>query len=189
MKTVGTWVVVFVVLLGFAILVDHGATHLGVPDFIWLALNLTLFMWLLARYVGGPMVAFLDTRKEGIAAELKQAQQKLDQAEELRAEVMRRLDEVEHEVTALRERAEREGQAEAEQIRDKAQADEARFLKRVESEISRRHVETRHALAQETAALTAQIAREILEREMTDEDRRRVLDRSLVAMRAVHEKE
>jgi len=189
MKTFGPWLAVFVVLLGFAVLVDHGKTHLGVPDFFWLALNLTVFMWLLARYVGKPMVAFLDTRKDGIAAELEQAQEKLEKAESLRSEVLARLDEVENEVTTLKERAERAGQAETEQIRQQAAEDEARFLNRVDSEISRRQAETRNALAEETAALTAQIAREILSREMTDDDRRRVLDRSLSAMRAVHEKE
>ena len=56
------------------------------------------------------------------------------------------------------------------------------FLKRVEDEIKLRQAETRHALAEDTVTLTAQIARELLEREMTDDDRRRYFERSLEAM-------
>ena len=49
-------------------------------------------------------------------------------------------------------------------------------------EITRREAETRTQLAQDTADLTAQLARELLQREMTDEDRRRVLATSLDAL-------
>ena len=98
---------------------------------------------------------------------------------------MRRLAEVEREVAELNERAEREGRAEAERIAEQAEAEAARFLRRVDEEITRRQAEARTMLAQETAALIAELAREILGREVQDADRARVLERSLKAMRSL----
>ena len=55
--------------------------------------------------------------------------------------------------------------------------------------MSRREAETRQRLAQDTADLTAQLARELLEKEMTDEDRRHVFERSLEAMTTIRGEE
>ena len=189
MRSLLSWGVVWICALGFALLVDKGVTHFSVPDYIWLSVNLTLFLYLLQRYVGRPMAAFLTTRGEGVAQELQNAQKQLAEAEKMREDVAGRLDEVEAEMRELKERAEREGEAEAARIAEQAREEEERFLRRVEEEISRREVETRTRLAEDTAELTAQLARELLQREMTDEDRRRVLDRSLAAMNVLRAKE
>ena len=184
-----SWGVVWICALGFALLVDKGATHFSVPDYIWLSVNLTLFLYLLQRYVGRPVAAFLDTRGEGIAQELQNAKEQLAGAEKMREEVARRLDELEGEMRELKERAEREGEAEAAKIAEQAREEEERFLRRVEEELSRREAETKTRLAEDTAELTARLARELLQQEMTDEDRRRVLDRSLAAMGILGTKE
>jgi F-type H+-transporting ATPase subunit b len=189
MKTVFGWVVVYVVALVFAILVDEGVKHVGVPDYIWLSLNLTLFLYILQRFVGRPMGAFLETRREGIAEELQNARRQLEEADRLQAEVSKRLADLEGEIAAMKERAATDGEAEVAKISEQTKIEEERFLRRVDEEISRREAETRTRLAQDTADLTAQLARELLENEMTDEDRRRVLERSLEAMTTIRGKE
>ncbi len=155
----------------------------------WLPLNLGLFVLVLGYFIGKPMARFLESRRQGIADELTQARDKLAEAEELRAQVLKRLDEVEQEVAQLRARAEREGQAEAARIDESAVAEEERFLKRVDEEIARRQAETRDTLAREAAALTAQLTRELLTAEITSDDRHNVLDRSLAAMRELQHKD
>jgi F-type H+-transporting ATPase subunit b len=189
MRTIVGWVVVYIVALVFAVLVDEGVKHIGVPDYIWLSLNLTVFLYILQRFVGRPMAAFLETRREGIAEELQNARRQLEEADRLQAEVSKRLADVENEVAELKDRAVSDGEAEAAKIAEQTKADEERFLKRIDEEVSRREAETRARLAQDTADLTAQLARELLEQEMTDEDRRRVLERSLEAMTTLKGKE
>lgn len=189
MKTLLGWAVVYIVALGFALLVDHGVKHLGIPDYIWLSLNLTLFLYVLHRFVGRPMAAFLETRREGIAEELANARRQLEEADRLQADVSKRLADLENEVAELKDKAVADGQTEAATIADQAAVEEQRFLKRVDEEIARREAETRARLAQDTADLTAQLARDLLEREMTDEDRRRVFERSLDAMTSLGNKE
>jgi len=184
-KSLGAWVVVFVVLLGMAYGVDHGEVKLGIPVFVWLALNLTVFLFLLARFIGRPLAAFLEARKDGIAGDLKQAKERLVEAETLKAEVLDRLSKVEAEVSEIHQRSETLGQEEAERIAIEGQKEAERLLQRVSEEISQRETETREVLAKETAELTAGLARDLLQKSMTDADRKRVMDRSVEALRPV----
>ena len=189
MKTALGWVVVYIVALAFALLVDEGVTHLGVPDYVWLSLNLTAFLYILQRFIGRPMGAFLETRREGIAEELQNARRQLEEADRLQAEVSKRLGDLEREVEDLKQRAVADGAAEANTIREQTRAEEERFLRRVDEEMARREAETRATLARDAAALTAELARDLLEKEMTEEDRRRVFERSLDAMTTLEGKE
>ena len=189
MKTALGWTVVYLVALVFAILVDEGVKHIGIPDYIWLSLNLTVFLYILQRFVGRPMAAFLESRREGIAEELQNARRQLEEADRLQAEVSKRLADLEQEVATLKDRAVADGEAEAANIREQTAVQEGRFLRRVDEEMARREAETRARLAQDTATRTAELARDLLEKEMTDEDRRRVFERSLGAMTALDGKE
>jgi F-type H+-transporting ATPase subunit b len=160
----------------------EGGSHLGIPDPVWMTLNLAAFLYFLYRFVGRPMGAFLQTRRADIARELREAQDKLREAETLRAQVVERLDAVEKEVVEIRARAEREGAAEAVRIAESARVEAERFVTRVQGEIERRGAETRQLLAAEAAELTANIARDLLQHELTEADRARLLDRSVEAL-------
>lgn len=188
MKTTVTWAIVFLVLLPLAWLVNPDETKLGIPVFVWLPINLTVFLYMLARFVGKPMGDFLQARQESIAADLERAKEKLAKAEELKSEVLARLDSVENEVAAIRERAEELARAEAEKIAEQSVREEERFLRRVDEEIAHRFAQTRQALAKETAELTAKLAKDVLVAGMTDADRSRVMSRSVAALRAIGEK-
>jgi F-type H+-transporting ATPase subunit b len=186
-KSLGTWALVFVCALIFAFLVDLGGNKFGVPDSVLpflFAANLTLFLWLLARYVGKPISSFLDARASGITRELEEAREKLTEAESLHVQVQQRLDDLGAEVAAMKERAERDGAAEAQQIADSTITEQERFLQRVQDEISRRTAEARANLSKETAELTAKLTKDLLKQELTEDDRRRILDRSLSAMKS-----
>jgi F-type H+-transporting ATPase subunit b len=191
-KSLAIWGLVFVCALVFTFFVDLGGNFFGIPESVLpvlFAANLTLFLWLLARFVGRPIASFLEARRAGIADELEQARTKLAEASALRDEVQKRLAEVEREVAEMRERAEREGEAEVAQITAQTETDRERFLRRVEEEIGRRTAEARDRLARDTADLTARLTKELLRGEITGDDRRRLLDESVAAMRSTAAKE
>jgi F-type H+-transporting ATPase subunit b len=186
-KRLGAWALIFLCALVFALIVPLGGNFFGLPDAVLpplFAANLTLFLWLLARFVGRPMASFLEARGEGIADELAQARRRLAEAESLRDEVRRRLDEVEREVEAMKARADRDGAAEAQEIAAQTAREEQRFLERVDEEIRRRTTEARTTLSRETAELTARLTKDLLDKELTAGDRRRILDTSLSALRS-----
>lgn len=192
MKGVMAWPLIFLCALVFTYFVDLGGNFFGLPDVavqVLFAANLTLFLWLLGRFAGRPIGGALDARRAAIAEQLELAKKRVEEAEALRQEVQQRLDQVEMEVTELRQRADREGRAEAEEIERQAAREEQRFLKRVDDEITRRETEARENLARETASLTAQLTKELLRQELTDDDRRRILDRNLSVLRAATDKE
>lgn len=189
MKDKLIWVVAFVVFAVLAFLVDHGETKLGIPVWFWLALNLTVFLFLLNKYVGKPISEALGQQGEEVKASLAQARDKLAEAETLRAEVRARLDKVEAEVVEMQERAQTQGQAEAEKIDAAAREEEARFMRRVDEQIGRRQVETREQLAKDTAELTAKLTKDLLAKTMTSDDQQRVLVHSLDALSDLKGKE
>lgn len=186
------WVLAFVVFTIFAFLIDepHNPSFLP-PTVIRLLLagNLTLFLFLLNKFVGQPINESLKARGEGVKVELAEAQNKLAEAEKLRSEVRERLAKMETEVAEMQERAEALGKSEAEKIDAQAREDETRFMTRVDDQIARRQAETREQLARDTAALTAQLTKELLAKTMTDEDQQRVLTRSLGALENLPDKE
>jgi len=184
-KSLGTWALVFVCALIFTFFVDLGGNFFGIPDsalHVLFATNLTLFLWLLMRFVGRPISGFLDARASGITRKLEEAREKVAEAESLHHQVQQRLDELGAEVAAMKQRAERDGEAEAAQVAEKTVTEQERFLKRVEEEITRRSAEARANLSKETAELTAKLTKDLLKQELTEDDRRSILERSLSAM-------
>lgn len=189
MKAKLIWVLAFVVFAVLAFLVDHGETKLGVPVWVWLALNLTVFLYLLNRFVGQPINEGLESRGEEIKSQLSEARDKLAEADRLRSEVRDRLDKVEAEVLEMQERSEAQGKAEAEKIDIQARDEESRFMRRVDEQIARRQAETREQLARDTATLTAQLTKELLAKTMTEADQGNVLAGSLEALAELKDKE
>ncbi len=186
------WALAFVVFLIFAFLIDEPQNPAFLPSAairVLLAANLTLFLFLLNKFVGQPITETLKTRGDDVKANLAEARDKLAEADKLRAEVSERLAKVEAEVVEMQERAEALGKSEAEKIDTQAREDEARFMHRVDDQIARRQAETRQQLAKDTAALTAQLTKELLAKTMTDEDQQRVLTQSLGALENLPDKE
>lgn len=182
MKDKIVWVLAFVVFAILAFLVDHGQTKLGIPVWFWLALNLTVFLYLLNRFVGKPIKDGLVSRSAEVGEQLAQARAKLAEAEQLRAEVRDRLEKVEAEVAEIRDRAETMGRNEADRIDAQTAEEQERFMRRVDDQIARRQAEAREQLARDTAALTAQLTKELLASTMNEDDQQRVLSRSIAAL-------
>ena len=184
------------ILIGTALFVLMAApawaaegTTFGIPDHWWKLVNLLTFLAVLIWFVGRPLGRFLDARRRNIGQQFEDARDKLQRAEQLRAEVETRLANVQKELNEVRARAEREANREVTRIEAEAKAEEERFLGRVDEEITRRTADVRRRLAEDTASLTAQMARELLSREITGSDRARLLQRSLTALRSLEKKD
>ena len=168
-----------------ALAAEGGGDGHGILDTILKTINLALFLGLLGYLIGRPLVRYLNARADSIRTDLADAKAKLAEAESLRERLMVRIQEVEQEVADLKQRAEQEGAAEAERIRAEAEVEETRFLARVDCELERRSKETKRQLAEEVARLTREMTRQLLEEKITDDDRKRVLARSLEALQGV----
>ena len=149
---------------------------------LWKFFNLFLFIavvFLLHRWFGRPVREGLRSRRESIKRELQTARDERDQAMAKLAEVEARFTHLDAEVSAIKEKAFVE-----------AEAEKARLLAATETEITkmrdqaRREIEgagqaAKHDLRKFAARESLRLAEQILEKEIRPDDDARLISRSV----------
>jgi F-type H+-transporting ATPase subunit b len=159
------------------------STFLGLPVAIWKTANMLLFFGLLAYLLAKPLTAFFRNRNQEIARRLSDAENERAEAAQLRAEMEERTAKLSEEIASLQERLRQEGEREKAALEIQGEEEAKRLLEQVEREAGRRVDEAREGLAAEAAAVAAELSVELLQREMTAEDRRRIFDETLARLR------
>jgi len=178
---------VLTMLLAAPTLAAEGAseTFLGLPRVLWYATNLVAFLGLLVYLLAKPLSRFFRSRRHEITHGLEEATSQKLEAERLRSEVASRVASLESEISALRERLRRDGERERDALEKLGEQELARLLAQVDAEASRRVEETRTRLASEAAGIAAELALELLEKELTGADRERIFSRTLERLRGI----
>lgn len=158
-------------------------TWLGLPRVVWYTLNLLLFFGLLGWLVAKPMAAFFRTRQEEIARTLAQATRQQEEAARLQAEMEQRVASLESEIAALRQRLHDDGVRERAALAQQGEQEAERLLAQLDGEAARRREEAHASLAREAAGIAAELAWELLQREVTPEDRERIFRATLERLR------
>lgn len=158
-------------------------TFLGLPTALWKLLNLLAFVGLLVYLLAKPMRGFFRAREESVRRQLAEAAQQRERAAQLESEMARRVASLEGEIRALRERLRQEGERERRLLEQQGEADAARLLAQLDDEAKRRVEEARVGLAREAADVAADLAREIIAKELTPADRERIFARTLERLR------
>lgn len=158
---------------------DPFATWLGLPAWIWMLANLVIFFGALGYYLGPPIARFLEARGRRIHEELAEARERRTEAAELQNNLGAKVAALEAQIDEILERAESEGRREHDAILEQAERERERLLAQAQGEIDHRMNQARQELKDFTAALSAQLAREQLERELGPEERRRIFRRNL----------
>ena len=163
---------------------EEGSGFLGVPSLVWKSANLVVFFGLLAWLLARPLSKFFRARRDQIGSQLEEATFHQQEAERLRAEMEQRIAALAGEIAELKDRLRREGEREREALERQGEAEAARLLSQLDLEASRRVHEARRQLASEAASVAAELALELLERELTSEDRERIFRATLERMTA-----
>ena len=161
---------------------EEAAAFLGLPLWIWQLANLALFFGLLAYFVGRPLAQAFRKRQEEVAARGLEAQRLRAEAERLSAEIRERLSKLDLELADVRARGAAEGETERAALVARADGEAERVRRESIEEIERRLAAAHEALRQAAADLVASSAREIVEREITQEDRRRLLEEGVARL-------
>lgn len=134
-----------------------------------------------------PLGKYLGARADQIRADLVNAAETRRAASaDLRA-IEERLRALPAEIEALKARGMDEVTAEQARIREAAAAERERLVETSRREIAQHLQAARRTLKQEAADLAVDIARRRLERDMTDADRLRLLDRYVGQVKAAHD--
>jgi F-type H+-transporting ATPase subunit b len=156
-----------------------GGGFLGLPTLFWKTANLVVFFGLMFYLLARPLSRFFHARREQIAAQMKEAALHLEEAERLRAEMEEKVAALAEEIAELKERLRQEGEREREALERQGKEEAARLVAQFDHEASRRIDEARRQLASEAASVAAELALELLERELTVEDRERIFRTTL----------
>jgi len=162
---------------------EHGAKVLGLPVWLWQLVNLALFLAVLVYFVARPLAETFRKRQMEIEDRLKAARERRAEAARFEQDMHRRMTELERDVAEIRRQGQTDGESARAALEARAREEAERVRTSSQEEIERRLAAAKEELRQVAAGLTASGAAEILSREITDEDRRRLLTDSVARLR------
>jgi F-type H+-transporting ATPase subunit b len=170
--------VIWTIAIPAVALAKSGGEHHGptTSDLVWQAINLVLLLgvlWVVARK---PIRQFFADRRSEIKGDIEQAAALLREAEARYAEWQGKVVDLESELAEIQTTARRRAEEEREQIlaaaRDTAERIKNDAVAAVDQELRR----AQSRLQDEAADLAVDLARKLLEDEVDDRDRERLLD-------------
>ena len=158
---------------------EHAEKFLGLSLWIWQLANLILFLGVLLYFVARPMAAMFRQRQLDVEKRLAEAKALREESARLGEQVKERMSRLDSEIAEIRARGHAEGETEQAALVERADREVERGRKEAEEEIGRRLAAAKQELRKTAADLTAGVARDVLSAQITDDDRRRLLDESV----------
>ena len=145
-------------------------------DLMWRIVNLALLLGVLVVFARKPLQAFFRDRRERIQGELQSAAQLRKEAEQRYAKWQRQLVGLDAELELVRATARERAEAERERILADARAAAERIRSDAHVAVEQELRRAREQLRDEASALSIRLASELLQAQVTDTDRDRLLD-------------
>ncbi len=168
--------------MGFApLLAEEAPTGLVVHPF-WVLVSIVNFLvilYLLRRYLWGPILTVLANRAEKIREGLAMAEAAKVERERMKAEVERLLADARRDAQAIGERMTKAAEAAAADIRAQAKAEADRIRERGREDAKQLHDQALAQLRSELAGMVVLAASRVLGRELDPEKHRALIEQSL----------
>lgn len=162
-------------------LVEESPTALVVHPF-WVLVSIVNFLvllYLLRRFMWGPIMATLDRRAAKIREGLELTESARRERDQLKQEVERILVQARHEAAAIAERTTKAAEAAAADIRVQAKSEADRIREKGRVDAQHLHDQALAQLRAEVASMVVLTASRILGREISPEQHRALIERSL----------
>jgi F-type H+-transporting ATPase subunit b len=162
-------------------LAEEAPTGLVVHPF-WVLVSIVNFLvilYLLRRYLWGPILTVLATRADKIREGLAMAEAAKAERERMTAEVERLLGDARRDAQAIAERMTKAAEAAAADIRAQAKTEADRIRERGRGDAKQLHDQALAQLRSELAGMVVLAASRVLSREVNAEQHRALIERSL----------
>lgn len=146
-------------------------TWLGVPRWIFLAINLAVFLGVIAKFGVPKILAALDARSAATAAALALAEKQQAEVADLERRLEAGLAEIESQIRALTEKAEQDAARERAEILASAEVEKERVFAQARAEAENRIDQARSELTRHAASLAAELAAAKLAQQLDDATR------------------
>lgn len=151
----------------------------GMPTWILKMVNMLLFIGALVFFLRKPVAGAMTERRESIKRAAEEAKERRIKADQLASDIQARLTAIEGEVRAIHERALAEGERQKRDLVAAAEAEAAKILQQARNEVDNRLKHAKHELTEYAGELAAERAEQILRKEITEDDQRRLFQDSL----------
>lgn len=141
--------------------------------------NFLVLLYLLRRFMWGPIMATLDSRAAKIREGLELTESARREREQLKQEVEKTLAEARREAAAMAERTTKAAEAAAADIRTQAKAEADRIREKGREDAQHLHDQALAQLRTEVASMVVLAASRILGKEINAEHHRALIERSL----------
>jgi F-type H+-transporting ATPase subunit b len=162
---------------------EHAGEVLGLPAWLWQLANLVLFLGVLVYFIARPLAEAFRKRQLDVEERLKLARERRTEAARFEAEIHERMTRLEREVAQIRSQGAADGEAEKRALIERAGQEAERVRQSSQEEIERRLTAAKLQLRAVASDLAASAATKLLSREITDEDRRRLLNDSVARLK------
>jgi F0F1-type ATP synthase membrane subunit b/b' len=154
----------------------ESAHESGVPGWLPKTVNLAIFLGFLYFLLRKPAANFFATRSAAIVEELEKAKREKAEADAKLAEIEARLSRLAADQEQIRAESEREAEAEEARIAARAEEDARKIAETTEREIDGALKVARADLQRFAAEKAVDIAEATIRAEITDDDRKRMVD-------------
>ena len=165
---------------------DHAAADeqpsLLTPDLgsaVWSIVLFVVLLFVLSKYVWPPILKGLQEREGKIRADLEHAEASARQAEQTLREYQARLSAAQQEAQQVIERSREDARKLADQLRQRTEEDINQLRQRAEGELTNAKQRAINELYAEAGLIATHIAGRILQRELSPEDQKRLIDETL----------
>ena len=146
---------------------------------IWTLVIFGITLFILKRYVFGPVGQAIEKRRSDIAQSIEEAERSRDEATALLEDYRTRLAEARREADALREQGRKEGERQGQEIVTQAHAQRERVLADAETQISAEARSAASGLRDQVATLALLAAEKVSRRSLSDDDHRRLIEEAI----------
>lgn len=164
----------------------HGSTSIWTGDLgnvVWtLAIFLTVVV-VLGKYAWNPLLGALQKREEFIRESLEKAKTERQEAEKLLQQYTEQINKAREEATAICDEARRDAEEVRRRIESEARDEADNIVKRAKREIEIAHQDAVSEIYKSAAEMATSIAGRILEREVSPDDHRDLVNASVEAFK------
>jgi F-type H+-transporting ATPase subunit b len=146
---------------------------------IWTLVIFGITLFILKRYVFGPVGQAIEKRRAEISQSIEEAERSRDEATALLEDYKTRLAEARREADALREQGRKEGERQGAELLAQAHTQRERVLSDAEAQIEAQARAAASGLRDEVAALALLAAEKVSRRALSEQDHRRLIEEAI----------
>lgn len=146
---------------------------------IWTIVVFLITLWILKRYVFGPVGQLIERRRKAIADSIEEAESSRDEALRLLEDYRQRLAEARREADELRERGRREGERQRQELVTTAEEQRDRILADSQTQLDAQARQAVSDVRDEVAGLALAAAEKVTRKSLSDEDHRRLVEEAI----------